>query len=273
MPLVGISIRTVSCTSILTRSRIPSLDYVVNPYAGCAHGCAYCYVPAMPWMAGRGQPWGSYVDVRVNAAEALVRQLRRAGVGSVNLSTTTDPYQHAEEHYRITRACLGVLADTERPVSILTKLPLITRDIDVLRRCTDTEVGFSIASLDQELVSLFEPATPPVKSRLDALARLAESGIRTYAFCGPLLPFLSDSNEGIDRLFAELARVGVSQIIVDSLNLRGSTLARVCAALSVQRPDLVGRYRALSRQRPGYHQALMERAHLLGSRHGLTVRG
>jgi len=269
--LAGPSIREVVCTSVLTRSRIPSLDYVVNPYAGCAHGCVYCYVPSMPWVAGRTEPWGTYVDVRVNAPEVLARQLRHAGPGSVNLSTTTDPYQPVEARYRITRACLGVLADADRPVSILTKSPLVTRDIDILQRLTDGEVGFSIAALDQDMIGIFEPATPPVAARLDALAMLTEAGIRTYAFLGPILPFLSDSEDHLARLVTEVARRGASHLIVDSMNLRGATLGGVCRALRGRRPDLVARYRALSRGRTAYHEALREVVCAQAARHRLEV--
>ena len=264
-------IREVACKSVLTKSRIPSLDYVVNPYAGCAHGCVYCYVPSMPWVAGRPEPWGSYVDVKVNAPVVLARQLRRAAPGSVNLSTTTDPYQPAEARYRLTRACLSVLADADRPITILTKSPLVTRDIDILRRLTRVEVGFSIAALDQELISSFEPATPPVSARLDALEMLADSGIATYAFLGPLLPFLSDGERDITRLVDEVARRGVSSLIVDSMNLRGSTLERVCRVLHARRPDLVARYRTLSRRRDDYHEALRGTVRAQAARHGLDV--
>lgn len=268
----GCAVREVACQSILTRSRIPSLDFVVNPYVGCAHGCRYCYVPSMPWMAARQEEWGSYVEVKTNAAEVLARQLRRAPPGAVNLSTTTDPYQPAEARYRVTRACLRVLADAGRAVSILTKSPSVTADIDLLRRLAEVEVGVSIAGLDQGVLDIFEPAVPPVAARLEALARLAESGITTYAFCGPLLPFLTDAEDDIDRLFSALARVGVSAVIVDSMNLRGATLGRVCAALAALRPRLLPRYRTLSRERASYHEMLAARARRLAARHGLTAR-
>jgi DNA repair photolyase len=125
--------------------------------------------------------------------------------------------------------------------------------------------------VNQELINWFEPATPPVAARLDALSMLADSGIRTYAFLGPLLPFLSDSEEDIGRLVAEVARRGVSSLIADSMNLRGVAVQRMCRILCGRRPDLVVRYRAMSQGRTAYHRSLREVVRAQAARYRLEV--
>ena len=137
----------VRCRSILNRSRIPGIDYTVNPYLGCAHGCVYCYARFMVKFASLPAAWGGFVEVKTNAAEVLRKQIARSPGGLVSLSTVTDPYQSVEKKYGITREILIELADRGFPVSVLTKSDLVLRDADVLRRFPreDVEVGFSIA--------------------------------------------------------------------------------------------------------------------------------
>ncbi|MBE0617498.1 MAG: radical SAM protein, partial [Proteobacteria bacterium] len=129
MPVV---LREIHAKSILSRSRIPGATYCVNPYVGCAHACRYCYASFMKRFTGHAEPWGEFVDARVNAREVLERQVRRAPPGPVLLSTVTDPYQPAEERYRLTRAFLEVLLRSGFPVDVLTKSPLVLKDLDLL---------------------------------------------------------------------------------------------------------------------------------------------
>jgi len=198
----------IECKSILTKSGIEAIDYALNPYVGCGHGCIYCYASFMKRFTGHKEKWGAFVDVKVNAAEVLVRQMRRAKRGNIAFGTVTDPYQSLERKYEITRACLEVLTaydgSTELaevfPISILTKAALVLRDLDLLQHLRDVEVGFTITTLDDEGRQMFEPRSSPVPARLTALSELAEAEIKTWAFCGPLLPLLSDSEEQMDAL-------------------------------------------------------------------------
>lgn len=264
-------VREIECKSLLTRSGIASIDYAINPYVGCAHGCVYCYASFMKRFTGHTEPWGSFVDVRVNAAAVLARQMPRAKRGKISLSTVTDPYQPLEKQYQITRACLEVLAAYDFPVSILTKSDLVRRDIDLLRRLKDVEVGFTISTLDDELRRAFEPGASPIPARLAALGELAEAGIKTWAFCGPLLPFLSDGEEQMEALFRELARVSVSSLIVDSMKLSGGIGGRVRKVLERHYPDLVEGYQFIAANRQPYHEALMARAQSLAEKYGLAL--
>lgn len=264
-------VREIECKSLLTRSGIASIDYALNPYVGCAHGCVYCYASFMKHFTGHQEAWGSFVDVRVNAAAVLAKQMKRAKRGKISLSTVTDPYQPLEKQYQITRACLEVLAAYDFPVSILTKSALVRRDIDLLRRFPDVDVGFTISTLDDELRQVFEPGASPIPARLAALDELAQAGIKTWGFCGPLLPFLSDGEEQMEALFRELARVGVSALIVDSMKLSGSVWGRVRKMLERHYPDLLAGYQFTAQNRQPYHKALLTRAQSLADKYSLAL--
>ncbi|MBU0492349.1 MAG: radical SAM protein [Chloroflexi bacterium] len=166
-------VREIACKSILTKSGIGAVDYAANPYVGCAHACAYCYATFMKRFTGHREEWGTFVDVKVNAAEVLARQLRRARPGGITFSTVTDAYQPLEEEYLLTQACLEVLAGYDHPVSILTKSALVLRDLDLIRRLHDAEVAFTITTLDDEIRARFEPGASPIPARLEALQALA----------------------------------------------------------------------------------------------------
>ncbi|RLC75668.1 MAG: radical SAM protein [Chloroflexi bacterium] len=267
----NVIVREIKCKSILIKSGIEGVDYAVNPYVGCGHGCVYCYARFMKRFTGHKEKWGEFVDVKLNAAEVLAWQMRRAKRGNISFGTVTDPYQPLEKKYEITRACLEVLTAYDFPISILTKSDLVLRDLDLLQRLKDVEVGFTIITLDDEVRRVFEPRSSPVPARLKALAKLAEAGIKTWAFCGPLLPFLSDSDEQMDALFRELAGVGVSYIIVDSMKLSGAIWKEVKAVLKRHYPDLVEGYLHIAANRRAYHRALMAKAQKIAGDYNLRV--
>ena len=262
-------VREIECKSILTKSGIESVDYAINPYVGCSHGCVYCYAIFMKRFSGHKEEWGAFVDAKINAAEVLAKQMQRAKPGNIVFGTVTDAYQPLERKYQITRACLEVLTALDFPVSILTKSNLVLRDLDLLRCLPDIEVGFTIATLDEEVRRVFEPHSPPVPARLAALADLAEAEIKTWAFCGQLLPFLPAGEEQMDALFRELAEAGVSHIIVDSMKLSGAIGGRIRKVLERHYPDLVKGYRHIAANRRPYHDALMARARRLAEKYGL----
>ncbi len=166
----------------------------LNPYAGCQHQCTYCYVPDT--MHAERWRWGSYVVAKTNLPTVLARELRRKARLWVYLSTATDPYQPVEQERRITRTCLEVLARRDWPVDILTRGPLVTRDIDILRRFSEACIGLSVPTLDDDLRRLIEPAAPPIAARLAALRRLADAGLTVYANYCPAYPFTGATTPG-----------------------------------------------------------------------------
>lgn len=181
-------IKEIFAKTILTRTAISSFDYCVNPYVGCGHGCRYCYASFMKRFTGHLEPWGEFVDVKVNAPNLLRKQLKRAKPGIVALSTVTDPYQPLEKKYQLTRKCLDALLDSQFPVNVLTRSPLCLRDIDLFKQFKRIDVGFSITTHDEEMKRIFEARSPSIASRVEALRTLRREKIPTYAFIGPMLP-------------------------------------------------------------------------------------
>lgn len=209
-------IREVYAKSILSKSGIPGVTYCVNPYTGCAHACRYCYATFMKRFTGHTDPWGSFVDVKMNAPEILRKQLKRAQRGTVMLSSVTDPYQPVEVKYKLTRRCLEALALYQLPVSILTKSPLVLRDTDIIGDIKDMEVGITITTDEDRVRKIFEPHAPPIVARIDALRKLHKAGINTYVFIGPLLPMNPD-------LLAKKIKPYADSFLIDRMNYTNKT--------------------------------------------------
>ena len=207
-------IREIQAKSILNKSKV--FDYCINPYTGCQTSCRYCYARLfMPRYTGHKEPWGEFVDVKVNAVEILRRQLERAKTGTVWISSVCDPYQPLENKYRLTRGCLEELLKKPFPVNVQTKSTLVLRDLDLFRQFLTIDVGFTIATNDEKVAKLFEPQASPVEERIKALKILHDAGIRTFAFIGPLLP------GNPEKLVNNLAGK-VDYVYVDKMNYSGA---------------------------------------------------
>jgi DNA repair photolyase len=179
-------IKEIQSKTILSVSKV--YPYVINPYTGCQHNCSYCYARFMKRFTGHQEPWGQFVDVKVNAVELLRVEIVKKKPGKVWISGVCDPYQPLEAKYQLTRRCLDILAQNDWPVVVQTRSPLVLRDIDILKRGKDFEVGFSITTADDRIRQLFEPDAPPIEERVNALDELHHAGIRTYAMIAPILP-------------------------------------------------------------------------------------
>jgi DNA repair photolyase len=214
MPLI----KKIHCKSILNKSGIPVFTYTINPYIGCSHKCQYCYAVFMKKFTGHTAPWGTFVDVKINAAEVLSRQLKRCKPGRISFSTVCDPYQHIEAKYKITRQCLEKLIDTDHSVSILTKSSLVVRDIDILKQLRSVKVGFTITTFHPRVKRFFEPKAPPARKRFEALKTLSSHGIQTWIFVAPVLPYFTDSEETLNRIFRNAQNNGARYIQFDALN-------------------------------------------------------
>jgi DNA repair photolyase len=201
-------VREVQAKTVLSVSKV--YDYVVNPYTGCEHACTYCYARFMKKFTGHREPWGGFVDVKVNAPDLLRREITRKPVGRVWMSGVCDPYQPLEERYGLTRRCLDILVRNAWPVTVQTRSPLVLRDLDILVEADDAEAGFSVTTADDGVRALFEPHAPPVRARLEALDELHRAGVRTYAMIAPILP-------GAEGLPEELAGK-VDYVLVDRMN-------------------------------------------------------
>ena len=205
-----LTIKETQAKSILNKSQI--FDYCVNPYTGCQVNCRYCYARLfMKRYSGHKDPWGEFVDVKINAPEVLRKQLQRAKRGTVWISSVCDPYQPLEAKYELTRRCLKELLEKQFPVNIQTKSKLVLRDMDLLKDFKEIEVGFTITTNDEKIARSFEPGAASVSDRMKALEKLHASGIRTFAFIGPLLP--GDP----EKLVADLAGL-VDKVFIDRMN-------------------------------------------------------
>ncbi|HUW22215.1 MAG TPA: radical SAM protein [Candidatus Bathyarchaeia archaeon] len=201
-------VKEIQSKTILSVSKV--YQYDLNPYTGCQHGCSYCYARFMKRFTGHREPWGQFVDVKVNAPDLLRLEITKKKPGKVWISGVCDPYQPLEVKYKLTRQCLEILAQNNWSVIIQTKSPLVLRDIDILKKGKDFEVGFSIATADDSIRKLFEPDVPTIRARVRALDELHRAGIRTYVMIAPMLP----GAEGL----AEILEGKVDYVIVDRMN-------------------------------------------------------
>jgi len=201
-------VKEIQAKTILSVSKV--YDYVINPYIGCQHGCTYCYARFMKRFTGHKEPWGEFVDVKINASDLLQVEIKRKKRGSVWISGVCDPYQPLEAKYQLSRRCLEILQEHHWPVIVQTRSPLVLRDIHLLKEAREFEVGFTVTTMDDGIRKLFESNAPPIKDRLNALDVLHRAGIRTYAMIAPMLP-------GVESL-AEALEGKVDYIIVDRMN-------------------------------------------------------
>lgn len=204
--------RMVTCKRALAPSGLPEMDYNLNPYGGCEHGCIYCYAPEVTHSE-----WKSWrvVKVKTNIVERLAKELPGLS-GTIGIGTVTDPYQAAERRFRLTRQCLEYLDGKGHPIHLHTKSDLILRDKELLTHF-DGVVAITLTGLDERRSKITEPGAPLPKARLKALKELTEAGISTYALIAPILDHL----EGREQEFCDaLIDTGVRSAALDPLNLR-----------------------------------------------------
>jgi DNA repair photolyase len=264
------AISPVQVKSILQKSGLPETSYVINPYTGCVHGCVYCYARFMKRFTAHPEPWGTFLDAKVNAAEVLKRQLERRKEPLqevVFLSSVTDPYQSAEKKYRLTRSILEVLLEYQVPISILTKSDLVLRDSDLLKQFNHCKVGLSLMTLDDELAHHMEPRAVPPARRLKALQALHEQGIYTYAFISPYLPRMSDIQNLIESLVGSVDEVGL-----EAINTRGDYWRGVEAVLANRYPEALEDCKRLSND-DSFWLELEGRLNQLVDRYQITKMG
>jgi DNA repair photolyase len=194
--------------TILSKSQV--YDYVINPYVGCQHACSYCYASFMKRFTGHKEPWGDFVDVKINAAELLQKEILKKKKATVWVSGVCDPYQPLEGKYQLTRKCLEILAQNDWPVVVQTRSPLVLRDLDILKSAKNFEVGMSITTANDDIRKLFEPHAPPIDARLKTLDEMHKAGIRTFCMIAPMLP----DAEGLPALLEGK----IDYLLVDRMN-------------------------------------------------------
>src|SRR3954452_413892 len=272
--------REEPCRSALNRVKGMRFDWSLNPYMGCVHRCTFCYVRAFERRAERPSDdrYGRSIRVKTNVADVLRKELARPSWegGRVAIGAATDPYQPVEGKYLLTRACIEVLGNAGNPFTIITRGPMIVRDVDVLVRAAaraEVSVTFSIPTIDDEIWRKTEPGTAPPHQRLRALQQLVDAGIRVGVGMAPILPGLSDKPELMEDVVRAARAAGATGIWANILYLKPGTREHYLAALGREWPELLPQYEELY-ARKAYLDATEVRATVreLARKHGVRDR-
>jgi len=247
--------REEPCRSALNRVQGMGFDWSLNPYMGCVHRCTYCYVRAYERRADRPSDdrYGQSIRVKVNIAEVLRRELARPAWRreEVAVGAATDPYQPVEGKYRLTRRCIEVFAAARNPFSLITRGPMIVRDVDVLQdaaRRAEVGISFSIPTLDPDIWRKTEPGTAPPRQRLRALRTLVDAGIDVGVGIAPVLPGISDRPELLEDVARAARDAGATSVWCNVLFLRPGTREHFLESLARDWPEMLARYERLYSQ-------------------------
>jgi DNA repair photolyase len=249
---VGVEYREEPCRNALNRVKGMSFKWSLNPYMGCVHRCTFCYVRAFEKRAERpfDDRYGTSIRVKINVADVLRRELARRSWEHewVAIGAATDPYQPAEGRYKLTRACIEALGEGANPFSIITRGPMIVRDLDVLVEASKrapVSVTFSIPTLDEEVWRKTEPSTAHPRQRFRAIKQLIDAGVKVGVGMAPILPGISDRPEQLAEVVRAARDAGATGVWTNVLFLRPGTREHFMEHLAEEWPELVPFYEEL----------------------------
>lgn len=283
----GVTFHEIACRSALNRvppgSNMP-FTWTINPTRGCLHKCVYCFARKTHEYLDfdSGQDFDTQIIVKTNVVEVLRAELAKPGWGRehVALGTNSDPYMRAEGRYQLMPGIISALTDSGTPFSILTKGPLLSRDLSLLVEAAQhvpVSIAVSLAMTDRGLQQRVEPGTPDPRARLGLISAIAEAGLECNVLAMPVLPWLTDSQNQLDSLHAALASAGASDVTTGALHLRPGAREWYLRWLAQEHPHLVGRYRRTYRggsyASAEYRKSLGFRAEKARRRHGFADRG
>jgi DNA repair photolyase len=279
----GITFHEVLAKSAL--NRVPAaaalpFTWTINPYRGCSHACVYCFARNTHTYLDldAGNDFDRQIIVKINIGDVLARELRRPSWTheAVALGTNTDPYQRAEGRYRLMPQIITALAESGTPFSILTKGTTTRRDLPLLAavsRSVPVSMGVSLALLHESIHQALEPGTPTPRARLELVRAIVHAGLPCQVLVAPILPMITDSDEQIDALLAQIAAAGATGATVFALHLRPGAREWFLRYLDAQHPELVGAYAKLYRRGSyvthAYASDLARRSSALLRKHGL----
>lgn len=281
--LTEVAYEEVQCKSALNQVKNMGFSWSLNPYTGCEHRCAFCYVRAFELRADRPSDgrYGRTIRVKVNVAGVLRGELSRKSWRreTVVIGAATDPYQPAEGRYRLTRQCVEVLKEFSNPVAVITRGPMVVRDIDVLcelARRADLHITFSIPTVDDDIWRKTEPGTAHPRQRLRAIEKLVAAGIDVGVGMAPIMPGLSDRPDQLEAVVKAARAAGATGLWAGMLHLKDGTREHFMSVLTKHWPELVPRYEQAYRERaylpPSFGEKAMKEVARLRSAHGVADR-
>lgn len=226
----------IEVNDYLTKSNLPTSDFVINPYVGCPHACKYCYACFMKRFTGHSEPWGTFVDIKHCNKPISVKRITGK---SVFLSSVTDCYNEYEKKYQITRTLLEQLVLIDCELGISTKSKLILRDIDLLKQCKNLKVSMSINTLDECFRQDMDNASS-IEDRLATLQELHNQGIYTILFMSPIFPEITDF-----KVIIEKSNTFIDEYWFENLNLRGSYKQTILTYIAQKYPHLSDLYKKI----------------------------
>jgi DNA repair photolyase len=272
----------IQCRAALNRTVGMPFNWTLNPYRGCTHACEYCFARKYQHQLelGAGDTFSSLILVKVNLVDVLKKELDRPSWTreQVAVGTATDPYQPIEGHYKLTRGSLEALAAARTPIGLVTKGPMIVRDIDVLQRLTSQaacSIYMSVPSVDEDIWRELEPGTAHPMQRLKAVQRLREAGIRAGVLVNPLVPGFSTKRKSLARTLEAIADHKAAFAGMNTMYLDGGTRAHFMMFLRERHPALVARYERLYAKKyvaKNYAALVKRRFETLRNRHRLAAR-
>ena len=229
--------------SIVIKSNIPTIDYAINPYIGCQHGCIYCYAEFMIRFTNhKGDRWGEFLDIKTFDLERIKPQ--KYNGKRILLSSVTDPYLPLEQKYQNTRKILEKLVGTEASITILTKSKLVTRDIDLFKKFKNIKVGISISTLDDIFAKKIEKGASKPSNRIEALKTIFEAGIQTYTFVSPFFPEITDFQAIINKTIDF-----TDSYMFENLNFRPHNVPRIMNLIKQHYSHLLSKYQEIRKDR------------------------
>ena len=272
----------VACRSALNRVKGMPFEWTLNPYRGCTHGCHYCYARRYQtqFELGAGDEFASIIFVKTNFVEVLRRELQKASWGGeyVAVGTATDCYQPIEGYYKLTRGALIALADASNPAGIVTKGPMVVRDVDVLQdlnRRAGCTVYISVPTVDERAWEQLEPGTAHPLKRLRAVRELNDAGVRCGVLMNPIVPGITSKPAILERTVKAIAEAGASFVGCNVMFLEGGTRDHFMRWLAESYPEMVEGYQQLYARKyapASYRKEVQQIVALLRSKYGITRR-
>jgi len=230
-------IKEIKAKSIITKSGLPDSDFVINPYVGCMHGCIYCYARFMKRFTDHPEPWGKFLDIKINAPDLIPKDTNRYKNKSITIASVTDAYQPMERKYKLMRGILTNLIPLQPNLCIMTKSDLIVRDIDLIKKFKKCIAGVSLSILDDKIRKEVEPLVDSVERRINAVKKLKKARLKTFVFISPIFPELSYWKGIVNE-----TKSFVDEFWFENLNIRGTNWPNIKRWLKTKHPDLLKKY-------------------------------